>query len=106
MASIPNFFERRHHKNRSPRNLAELVFDTLTAISDNTPIKLSHVVKKANLNHGMTIKLLDFLKYFGYVMESKVSTSRNGRKKPERKVFALTQKGIEFKNILAVMVEK
>jgi predicted transcriptional regulator len=86
------------------RSKLEMYIGILTVLAQRGPLKLTHVMYKANLNCGVLKECLDFLLKRGLVEE------RTLRK--ERVVYAVTQRGItvlkyfkELKTVLPIVEE-
>ena len=84
------------------RSKLEMYVDILTVLAHKGPLKLTHVMYKANVNCGVLKEYLDFLIKQGLVEERTV--------RKERVVYAVTQRGItvlkyfrELKQILPLV---
>lgn len=78
--------------------------DILTVLAQRGPLKLTHVMYKANVNCSILKEYLDFLLKQGLVEERTIGKSRV--------VFAVTQRGItvlkyfkELKQVLPIVEE-
>ena len=78
--------------------------DILTVLAQRGPLKLTHVMYKANVNCSILKEYLDFLLKQGLVEERTIGKSRV--------VFAVTQRGItvlkyfkELKQVLPIVAE-
>jgi predicted transcriptional regulator len=87
------------------RSKLEQYIDILQVLSHRGPLKLTHVMYKANVNCSVLKEYLDFLTKQGLVEERPVKRSRT--------VFAITQRGItvlkyfrEFKQALPIVEEE
>jgi predicted transcriptional regulator len=86
------------------RSKLEMYVDILTVLSHRGPLKLTHVMYKANVNCSILKEYLDFLMKQGLVEERTVGK--------RRVVFAVTQRGImvlkyfkELKQVLPIVEE-
>jgi predicted transcriptional regulator len=86
------------------RSKLEMYVDILTVLSHRGPLKLTHVMYKANVNCSVLKEYLDFLMKQGLVEERTVGK--------RRVVFAVTQRGImvlkyfkELKEVLPIVEE-
>jgi len=86
------------------RSKLEMYVDILSVLAQRGPLKLTHVMYKANVNCCVLKEYLDFLKKQGLVEE------RTMRK--QRVVYAVTQRGItvlkyfkELKQVLPLVEE-
>ena len=86
------------------RSKLEMYIDILTVIAQKGPLKLTHVMYKANLNCSVLKEYLDFLIIQGLVEERTIGNARV--------VFAVTQRGItvlkyfrELKQALPIVEE-
>jgi predicted transcriptional regulator len=86
------------------RSKLEMYVDILSVLSQRGPLKLTHVMYKANVNCCVLKEYLDFLMKQGLVEE------RTMRK--QRVVYAVTQRGItvlkyfkEIKQVLPIVEE-
>ena len=86
------------------RSKLEMYVDILLVLSHRGPLKLTHVMYKANVNCGVLKEHLDFLMKHGLVEERPV---RKGRI-----VYAVTQRGLmvlkyfrELKQVLPIVEE-
>ena len=86
------------------RSKLEMYVDILTVLAHKGPLKLTHIMYKANVNCSVLKEYLDFLIKQGLVEE------RTMRK--QRLVYAVTQKGItvpkyfkELKQVLPIVEE-
>jgi predicted transcriptional regulator len=84
------------------RSKLEMYVDILTVLAHRGPLKLTHIMYKANVNCSMLKEYLDFLTKQGLIEE------RILRK--NRVVFAVTQRGItvlkyfkELKQVLPIV---
>jgi predicted transcriptional regulator len=68
------------------RSKLEMYVDILKALAHRGPLKLTHIMYKANVNCGVLKEYLDFLLKQNLVEERNVAKSRT--------VFAITQRGI------------
>ena len=86
------------------RSKLEMYVDILSVLARKGPLKLTHVMYKANVNCGVLKEYLDFLLKQGLVEE------RTAGK--QRAVYAVTQRGItvlkyfkELKQVLPIVEE-
>ena len=86
------------------RSKLEMYVDILTVLAHRGPLKLTHVMYKANVNCSVLKEYLDFLIKQGLVEERTVGKARV--------VFAVTQRGItvlkyfkELKQVLPIVEE-
>ena len=86
------------------RSKLEMYVDILTVLAHKGPLKLTHVIYKANLNCSVLKEYLDFLIKQGLVEERTIGK--------ERVVYAVTQRGItvlkyfkELKQVLPIVEE-
>ena len=86
------------------RSKLEMYVDILTVLAHKGPLKLTHVMYKANVNCCVLKEYLDFLIKQGLVEERTI--------KKERVVYAVTQRGItvlkyfkELKQVLPIVEE-
>jgi predicted transcriptional regulator len=86
------------------RSKLEVYVDVLSVLAHRGPLKLTHVMYKANVNCSVLKEYLDFLMAQGLVEE------RNLRKR--RVVYAVTQRGLtvlkyfrELKQVLPILEE-
>ena len=86
------------------RSKLEMYVDILTVLAHKGPLKLTHIMYKANVNCSVLKEYLDFLLKQGLVEERKL--------KKQRTVFAITQRGItvlkyfkELKQVLPIIEE-
>lgn len=86
------------------RSKLEMYVDILTVLAQRGPLKLTHIMYKANVNCSVLKEYLDFLLKQGLVEERKL--------KKQRTVFATTQRGItvlkyfkELKQVLPIVEE-
>ena len=86
------------------RSQLEMYVDILEVLDHSGPLKLTHIMNKANVNCSMLKEYLDFLTKQGLV-EKKIIGK-------ERKVYAITQLGVtvlkqfrELKEVLPIVVE-
>ena len=86
------------------RSKLEMYVDILTVLAHKGPLKLTHVMYKANVNCCVLKEHLDFLIKQGLIEERTV--------KKERVVYAVTQRGItvlkyfkEIKQVLPIVEE-
>jgi predicted transcriptional regulator len=68
------------------RSKLEMYVDILTVLAHRGPLKLTHVMYKANVNCSVLKELLDFLLKQGLIEERALGK--------QKVVFAVTQKGI------------
>ena len=91
------------------RSKLEMYVDILSVLALRGPLKLTHVMYKANVNCSVLREYLDFLMKNGLVEERKIQ----GRKSRSiRIVYAITQRGItvlkyfrELKQALPIVEE-
>jgi len=96
------------HRNTRQRGLnmrrskLEMYIDILKVLSQRGPLKLTHIMYKANVNCSVLKEYLDFL-----ILQNLVEERTAGKK---RVVYAVTQKGItvlkyfrELKSILPII---
>jgi len=86
------------------RSKLEMYVDILTVLAHKGPLKLTHVMYKANVNCCVLKEYLDFLMKQGLIEERTV--------RKERVVYAVTQRGItvlkyfkEIKQVLPIVDE-
>ena len=86
------------------RSKLEMYVDILSVLAHKGPLKLTHVMYKANLNCSVLKEYLDFLIKQGLVEERTVGK--------QRLVYAVTQRGItvlkyfrELKQVLPIVEE-
>ena len=86
------------------RSKLEMYIDILTVLAHRGPLKLTHVMYKANVNCSVLKEYLDFL-----MKQSLIEERTLGKK---RVVFAVTQRGItvlkyfrELKQVLPIVEE-
>jgi len=86
------------------RSKLEMYVDILKVLARNGPLKLTHIMYKANVNCSVLKEYLDFLKAQNLVEEKTV-----GKK---RIVYAITERGItvlkyfrELKSVLPIIEE-
>jgi predicted transcriptional regulator len=86
------------------RSKLEMYVDILTVLAQRGPLKLTHVMYKANVNCSVLKEYLEFLLKQGLVEERTIGKSRA--------VFAVTQRGItvlkyfkELKQVLPIVEE-
>lgn len=86
------------------RSKLEMYIDIITVLSHRGPLKLTHIMYKANVNCSVLKEYLDFLTKQGLVEERTVGKARV--------VFAVTQRGImvlkyfkELKQVLPIVEE-
>ncbi len=86
------------------RSKLEMYVDILKALAHRGPLKLTHIMYKANVNCSVLREYLDFLIKQNLVEERNVGKSRT--------VFAITQRGItvlkyfrELQQILPIIEE-
>ena len=86
------------------RSKLEMYVDILSVLSQRGPLKLTHVMYKANVNCSVLKEYLDFLMKQGLVEERPVGKSRI--------VYAVTQRGLmvlkyfrEIKQVLPIVEE-
>src|SRR5208282_990670 len=97
-----NLIKKEEYKVR--RSKLEMYFDILGVLAHRGPLKLTHVMYKANVNCSVLKEYLDFLIKQGLVEE------RTAGK--QRVVYAVTQRGItvlkyfkELKQVLPIVEE-
>jgi predicted transcriptional regulator len=86
------------------RSKLEMYVDILSVLSQRGPLKLTHVMYKANVNCSVLKEYLDFLMKQGLVEERTIGK--------RRVVFAITQRGVtvlkyfrELKQVLPIVEE-
>ena len=79
------------------RSKLEICVDILKVLAHTGPLKLTRVMFKANVNFGVMKENLDFLTKKGLVEERII-----GR---ERKVYAITQRGVTVLKQLKEVIE-
>jgi len=86
------------------RSKLEMSVDILKVLAQRGPLKLTHIMYKANVNCSVLKEYLDFLIKQGLVEERIIGRSRT--------VFAVTQRGItvlkyfrELKQVLPIVEE-
>jgi predicted transcriptional regulator len=86
------------------RSKLEIYADILSVLAHRGPLKLTHIIYKANVNCNVLTEYLDFLLKQGLIEKRVLSK--------ERVVFAVTQKGItvlkyfkELKQFLPIVEE-
>jgi predicted transcriptional regulator len=97
-----NLIQNEEYKVR--RSKLEMYVDILSVLAHRGPLKLTHVMYKANVNCSVLKEYLDFLIKQGLVEERTVGK--------QRVVFAVTQRGItvlkyfkELKQVLPIVEE-
>ncbi|MGA2524451.1 MAG: winged helix-turn-helix domain-containing protein [Candidatus Bathyarchaeia archaeon] len=87
------------------RSKLEMNVDVLEVLDRRGPLKLTHIMNKANVNCSKLKECLDFLIQQGLVEKKIVGN--------ERKVFAITQLGVtvlnafrELKDVLPIVEER
>ena len=87
------------------RSKLEMYVDILSVLSRRGPLKLTHVMYKANVNCSVLKEYLDFLIKQGLVEERPVRKGRG--------VYAVTQRGLivlkyfrELKRVLPILEEE
>ena len=85
------------------RSKLEMYVDILSALANRGPLKLTHVMYKANVNCSVLSEFLEFLLKQGLVEERNVKN---------RTVYAVTQRGLtvlklfrELKQVLPIVEE-
>ena len=73
------------------RSKLEMYIDILLVLVQRGPLKLTHIMYKANVNCSVLKEYLDFLIKQGLVEERTISKKRIARKK--RTVYAISQRG-------------
>ena len=86
------------------RSKLEMYVDILKVLAQRGPLKLTHVMYKANVNCSVLKEYLDFLSKQGLVEEKII--------RRERTVYAITQRGVtvlkqfrELKEVLPIVEE-
>jgi predicted transcriptional regulator len=86
------------------RSKLEMYIDTLTVLAHRGPLKLTHVMYKANVNCSVLKEYLEFLMKQGLVEERNIGK--------RRVVYAITQRGVtvlkyfkELKQVLPITEE-
>ena len=86
------------------RSQLEMYVDILKVLAQRGPLKLTHVMYKANVNCSVLKEYLDFLTKQGLVEEKII--------RRERVVYAITQRGVtvlkqfrELKEVLPIVEE-
>ncbi len=86
------------------RSKLEMYVDILSVLAHRGPLKLTHVMYKANVNCSVLKEYLDFLMKQGLVEERTI--------RKQRTVYAVTQRGItvlkyfkELKQVLPIVEE-
>src|SRR5208337_240724 len=86
------------------RSKLEMYVDIISVLAHKGPLKLTHVMYKANVNCSVLKEYLDFLMKQGLIEERSV--------RKQRKVYAVTQRGItvlkyfkELKQVLPIVEE-
>jgi len=86
------------------RSKLEMYVDILKVLAHKGPLKLTHIMYKANVNCSVLKEYLDFLVKQGLVEERTIGKART--------VFAITQRGItvlkyfrELKQVLPIVEE-
>ena len=86
------------------RSKLEMYIDTLTVLAHRGPLKLTHIMYKANVNCRVLKEYLEFLIKQGLVEERSIGK--------RRVVYAITQRGItvlkyfkELKQVLPIIEE-
>jgi predicted transcriptional regulator len=86
------------------RSQLEMYVDILEVLDHRGPLKLTHIMNKANVNCSVLKEYLDFLTKQGLVEEKIIGK--------ERKVYAITQLGVtvleqfrELKEVLPIVEE-
>ena len=87
------------------RSKLEMYLDILTVLAHRGPLKLTHIMYKANVNCSVLIEYLTFL------MQKELVEERTIKKK--RSVYAITQRGLtvlkyfaELKRVLPIEEEE
>lgn len=84
------------------RSRLEMHIDILKALARKGPLKLTHIMYKADINCGVLKEYLDFL-----IKQNLVKEQRVGKK---RVVYAITQRGItvlkHFREMRTILLEK
>ena len=100
----PPIQKTKKRKIKMRRSKLEMYIDILTVLAHRGPLKLTHVMYKANVNCSVLKEYLDFLMKQGLIEERTL-----GKK---RVVFAVTQRGItvlkyfrELKQVLPIVEE-
>lgn len=95
---------KKQESNKVRRSKLEMYVDILTVLAHRGPLKLTHVMYKANVNCSVLKEYLDFLIKQGLVEERTVGK--------RRVVYAVTQRGItvlkyfkELKQVLPIVEE-
>ena len=101
------YINRQHKRQRGiqmRRSKLEMYIDILKVLSQRGPLKLTHIMYKANVNCSVLKQYLDFL-----IQQNLVEERTIGKK---RVVYAITQKGItvlkyfrELKTVLPIIEE-
>ena len=94
----------QHEEIKVRRSKLEMYVDILSVLAHRGPLKLTHVMYKANVNCSVLKEYLEFLIKQGLVEERTIGKSRV--------VFAVTQRGItvlkyfkELKQVLPIVEE-
>ena len=101
---IPNHKKPCREGNTMRRSKLEMYVDILKVLAHRGPLKLTHIMYKANVNCSVLKEYLDFLIKQGLVEERTIGKARV--------VFAVTQRGItvlkyfrELKMVLPIVEE-
>ncbi len=96
--------DKKEESYKMRRSKLEMYVDILTVLAHRGPLKLTHVMYKANVNCSVLKEYLDFLIKQGLVEERTVGK--------RRVVYAVTQRGItvlkyfkELKQVLPIVEE-
>jgi predicted transcriptional regulator len=86
------------------RSKLEISLDILTVLAQRGPLKLTHIMYKANVNCSVLVE------YLGFLMQKELVEERSGGK--NRTVYAITQRGVtvlkyfgELKRVLPIAEE-
>jgi len=97
-------FDKKKRNNKVRRSKLEMYVDILSVLAHRGPLKLTHVMYKANVNCSVLKEYLDFL-----IKQSLVEERTVGKR---RVVYAVTQRGItvlkyfkELKQVLPIVEE-
>jgi predicted transcriptional regulator len=86
------------------RSKLEIYLDVLSILAQRGPLKLTHIMYKANVNCSVLVE------YLGFLMQKELVEERSGGK--SRTVYAITQRGVtvlkyfvELKRVLPIAEE-
>jgi predicted transcriptional regulator len=86
------------------RSKLEIYLDVLSVLAQRGPLKLTHIMYKANVNCSVLVE------YLGFLMQKELVEERSGGK--SRTAYAITQRGLtvlkyfaELKRVLPIAEE-